>query len=148
MRYTVQHRGVPLGTVELTAGELSAGTLFTLPGYEAIRQTVRDASVALLQLGFYGAAARDLNVPESSQSSSLEAAAKLVLELRGADGEEVPTTFVNLIEPPGDARVVVLARFSHSHARVGATRTPPLREAADAKAPSERAGQGGESARR
>ena len=96
--------------------------------------------MVLLQLGFYGAASRDLDVPEASESSSLAAAARLVFELRSPDGEEVPTTFVNLIEPPGDSRVVVLARFSHRHTRVGATRIPPSREAADAKAPIDPAG--------
>lgn len=138
MRYTVQHRGVPVGTVELTAGELSAGTMSSAPGYAAIQQIVRDASIALLQLGFYGAAARDLDAPEAPVTASLAAAAQLVFELRGTDGEEVPTTFVNLVEPPGDARVVVLARFSHSHAREGATQTPPVREAAETTAPIDR----------
>lgn len=138
MHYTVHHRGVPIGTVELTAGELSAGTMTSAPGYATIRQTIRDASIALPQLGFYGAAARDFDAPETGVSAALAAAAKLPFELRNAAGEEVPTTFVNLIEPPGDSRVVVLARFSHSHARVGATQTPLLHEVADENAPGDR----------
>ncbi|MCC6245669.1 MAG: hypothetical protein IT353_22750 [Gemmatimonadaceae bacterium] len=138
MQYTVQHRGVPMGRVELTAGELRAGTMTAAAGYAAIRQTVREASMVLLQLGFYGAASRDIDAPDASASSSLAAAANLTFELRSADGAEVPTTFVNLIEPPGDARVVVLARFSHSHTRVGATRTPPSRDAVDATVPNDR----------
>lgn len=140
MQYTVQHLGVPIGTVELTAGELSAGTMLSAPGYATIQQTVREASIALLQLGFYGAAARDFGAPEAPESAALAAAAKLPFELRNAAGEEAPTTFVNLIEPSGDSRVVVLARFSHSHARVGATRTPSSRDMADAKTPGGRAG--------
>ena len=140
MTYTVQYRGVPVGTVELTAGELRAGTMSPAPGYAAIQQTVRDASIALLQLGFYGAAARGLDAPETAVTVSLAAAARLVFELRDANGQEVPTTFVNLIETPRDSRVVVLARFSQSHAREGAARTPPLREAAETLAPVDRAG--------
>jgi hypothetical protein len=127
IRYSVQHHGIPVGTVQLIAGELSVGTLSPAPGYAALQHIVRDASIALLQVGVYGAAARVFEAPDTAMLSALTEAARLVLELRGADGEQVPTTFVNLIEAPGDSRVVVLARFSHSHASEGAMLTPPLR---------------------
>lgn len=53
--YTVRRLGVPVGTVTLDANELiSAGVLNVLPGYASIRETVRDGSVALLNLGFFG----------------------------------------------------------------------------------------------
>ena len=53
-----------MGTVELTAGELTVDTMSCAPGYAAIPQVVRDASIALLQLGFLGSATRSIDEPD------------------------------------------------------------------------------------
>lgn len=127
-RYTVRHRGVPLGTVELEDRELSAGSMTPTASYASIQPVVREGSAALLRLGFFGAA---MHMPGATDADDvpLRAAAELQFDLVDADQREVPATFVNLIEPPGDGRVVVLARLSHAHASVGAERKPPIREA-------------------
>ena len=119
MRYTVLHHGVPIGTVELTDRELAAGTMAPTEAYQAVRPTIRSGSEALLQLGFFGAASQ---MPGADRES-LSAAAALAFELTDLDGRDVPVTFLNLIEAPGDERVVVLARLSHAPAAVPAKRT-------------------------
>ena len=124
MLYIVKHHGVPIGAVELTDRELSAGTLETGRGYAAIRPVIQAGSEALLQIGFFGAATHASPV----DTASLAAAAALSFELVDPDGRDVPATFVNLIEAPGDERVVVLARFSHAAAGVPAT--PPASQGA------------------
>jgi len=116
MRYTVKHHGVPIGAVELSERELSAGTLEAAPGYAAIRPVIQAGSETLLQLGFFGASTH----PLSTDTASLSAAAELSFELVDSEGRDVPATFVNLIEAPGDERVVVLARLSHAAAGIPA----------------------------
>ncbi|HEX7980701.1 MAG TPA: hypothetical protein VF461_19005, partial [Gemmatimonadaceae bacterium] len=57
--YTITHRGVPVGTVALPpSGERVAVAVIPLPGYEAIRPMVRQASRALsaVALGAHGGA--------------------------------------------------------------------------------------------
>jgi hypothetical protein len=125
MRYTVKHQGVPMGTVELSDRELSAAALDAAPGYDAIRPVIQAGSKTLLQLGFFGAATRPLAI----DTAPLAAAAELSFELVDSSGRDVPATFINLIEAPGDERVVVLARLSHAAAGVPA-RTSPRRGAA------------------
>jgi hypothetical protein len=71
----------------------------------------------LLQLGFFGAATQSAPL----DTASLSAAAALSFELVDLNGRDVPATFINLIEAPGDKRVVVLARLSHAVAGVPAS---------------------------
>ena len=131
MRYTLLHRGVPIGFTELAPGELAAGPFVALPTLGAIRETVRKGSAALLPLGFFGAAARS---GYRRTGAALRAAAALEFELLNEDGQLTPATFVNLIEAP-DGGLVVLARFGHAHAGVVAALKPKERSAGDAEWP-------------
>jgi hypothetical protein len=131
MFYTVLHHGVPIGTVELREGELAAGTLTATDAYAAIRPTVQAGSEALLQLGFFCAAAK----PLFERPAALTEAAALTFELVDRNGRDIPATFVNLIEAPGDERVVVLARLSHASAAVAAERSARRGTAPEASRP-------------
>ena len=132
MRYAVMHKGVPIGHIDLTDGELVAAPLLALPAFEALRPTVHAGSVALLALGFFGAAtAADHNGAEAA----LQAAAALQFDLVDLRGELVPATFVNVLEAP-DGGLVVFARLGHAHARVPAIQPMAPRTDADAARPS------------
>lgn len=133
MRFTVRHQGVPVGVVDLVGQELSAGSMEPAPGYAAIQPIVRAGSTALLHLGFFGAAT--LGSTDNADVDRLHAAAGLRFELVDDDGRDIAATFVNLIEAPGDERVVVLARFGHAPAAVGARRRPAAAAAPTAARP-------------
>ena len=121
MRYTVLHRGVPIGFAELPPGELAAGPFVALPSIGEIRDTVRRGSQALLALGFFGAATK---AGQNGVGEALRKAAELEFELMNEAGRLIPATFVNLIEAP-EGGLVLLARFGHAHSGVGAARKPP-----------------------
>ena len=127
MWFTVIRSGVPLGTVELSADELSAGLLQPLPAFEGVARTVRLGSAALLGYGLYGPPVSARPDPRRrAAQGALRAAATLQLELvELASGAPVPTVFLNLIEAPGDRGVVVLARFLDSPSRVPAQLARP-----------------------
>jgi hypothetical protein len=131
MLCTVLHHGVPIGTVELGERELVAGTLAPTEAYSAIRSTIQAGSEALLQLGFFGAAMQS----PLGRPAGLAQAAALTFELVDRNGHDIPATFVNLIEAPGDARVVVLARLSHAPASVTAERSARRGAAPEASRP-------------
>jgi hypothetical protein len=131
VQYAVMHEGVPVGYVDLAAGELVAGPLVPLPAFEALRPTVQAGSAALLAVGFFGAATP---AGQNGAGAALHAAAVLQFDLVDVRGELVPATFVNLIEAP-DGGLVVLARLAHAHARVPAVRPMPPRASADAERP-------------
>jgi hypothetical protein len=99
--------------------------------YGSIRAIIQAGSNALLQIGFFGAASRS----DSVDPAPLAAAAALSFELIDRDGNDVPVTFLNLIEAPGDERVVVLARLSHAPAAVAAKRGPARQAAPEASGP-------------
>jgi hypothetical protein len=128
MQFHVVHHGVPVGYVELQPGELVAGTLTPMPALDAVRDTLRAGSEALLALGFFGAA--DTRRTQDV-GKALSAAAALRFDLFDLHGELRPTTFVNLIESE-DGRVVVLARFGHAHAPKSAPRIQPVRPESEA----------------
>ena len=127
MWFTVTRSGVPLGTVELSAEELSAGLLQPLPAFEGVARTVRLGSDALMEYGVYGPPVSARPDPRRRAArGALRAAATLRLELLElASGAPIPTVFLNLIEAPGDRGVVVLARFLDSPARVPAPLPSP-----------------------
>lgn len=55
MVYTIRHRGVPIGTLDLLpAGERAAVAITPLGAYEAIRPLVRAASRALSAVALGG----------------------------------------------------------------------------------------------
>ena len=120
MRYTVLHRGVPIGFAELPPGELAAGPFAALPALAPLRDTVRRGSQALLALGFFGAATK---AGQNGVGEALRKAADLEFELMNEAGRLIPATFVNLIEAP-EGGLVLLARFGHAHSGVGAVRKP------------------------
>jgi hypothetical protein len=120
MRYSVMHDGIPVGFVDLESGELVAGRLAPLPTIDSLRGTLRAGSEALLALGFFGAATE---AGQNGSGTALRAAAALRFDLQDERGALVPTTFVNVIDAP-DGGLVVLARFGHDHAAVGAAVHP------------------------
>lgn len=133
MRFSVIHNGIPIGGVELAVGELVAGQLAPLPMIDPLRETLRAGSNALLSLGFFGAATE---AGSNGAGGALRAAAALQFELVDERGEVVPTTFVNVIDAP-DGGLVVLARFGHAHASVGAAVQPkPRSDSAHNDAPT------------
>ena len=133
MRYTVLHRGVPLGFAELAPGELAAGTFVPLPTLASIRNTVRKGSQALLALGFFGAATE---AGRNGVGDALRAAAALEFELMNEAGNLIPATFGNLIEAP-DGGLVLLVRFGHAHSGVGAPLKPRERSEGNEQRPPE-----------
>jgi hypothetical protein len=125
MRYSLLAHGVPLGTVDLEAEDLTAGSLEPLPAYDAMRPLVQAASEALLAAGFFGVATSErLSWPERR---ALQEAAAMPLELRTPTGQEVATTFINLLHAPGESDPVVLVRFGHAAATIVATARLRLR---------------------
>lgn len=128
MWYTVLHDEVPIGIVDLPPLALAAGAMQRLPAYSAIQPTVRAATIALLALGFYGAALPP--IPPRSREilhsrRALARAARLRLSLVNERGAIAHVRFVNLLEPPGDERVVVVAAFDDAIAAVGAMMPAP-----------------------
>ena len=122
MWYFVLRSGVPLGTVELPATELATGLLQPLPAYASMAHTVRIASTALLSYGLYGPPVSGEPDPgRRAARRALWAGATLRLELAElSSGAPMPTVFLNLVEAPEDRRVIVVARFLDSPARVPA----------------------------
>ena len=123
MWFTVLHEYAPVGIATLPASGLAAGTMHRFPAYAAIRPTVREATVALLQLGFFGAAYPPLP-PRTREMVRLRhaiaRAARLRLSLVDEQGVFVHATFVNLLEASADERVVVIAGLGQATASVGA----------------------------
>jgi hypothetical protein len=125
--YTITHRGVPVGTVELPpSGERVTVAVTPLSAYEAIRPLVRRASRALtaVALGTPGVPALQ---PLASETA-LGRAAELgrALELRDADGALVPTDFIDLTDWPGGApEVAAIIGIRDSHARQPAASPVP-----------------------
>jgi hypothetical protein len=119
---TVTFHGVPIGTVELEEYELTSGIMEPLAAYQAVRPTVRRGSAALLSVGFYGTAALTAGEGEPAAIEALSEAAAMRFELLDERGEQLEADFVNLIEPPDEETVVVIARFRGAAAGVPARR--------------------------
>jgi len=121
--YTVMLGNNPLGGVELPVGVLTAGAMVALPAYLQMRLTICEATDALFQLGLFGSAMPALP-PFPAEVLRLRRrmsrAARLRFMLVDATGAVADTSFVNLLEPPGDHRVVVVAGFPLASAAVGA----------------------------
>ena len=127
MWFTVLHRGMPIGAVDLAPSGLAAGRLVRAAAYRAIADRVRMASEALLSHGVYGPAVSVITDAARRQArAALRSGASLRLELVPlAAGPETSATFVNLIESSGDARVVVIARFADDASPVPAVLSVP-----------------------
>lgn len=114
MPYVVMHRGVPVGHIDrprLTSGNLLVGELSRAPAYDALHPLILSASRSLWSVGFLSSG----SVVDTVRRTPLEIlsrAAELELELRTAQGEQVPTDFVNIVERPSSELLpVVFARI-------------------------------------
>ena len=102
-RYTLLFRGAPIGTVQGNVADwVGAGDLLPLPGFEAVRPILADASRVLANLGFFPPAGQLAGgvTPEGDRSGALAlSAAEAIareLELRDAHGRLVPTDWINV----------------------------------------------------
>ena len=125
MRYTVTHRGVPVGTVDLEIGTTQAlGSLEPAPAYEAIRPIIQDASRL-------GAEARTelfvLPADAEPRSRGLNPAASLVFGLEDEHGAQVAVDVVRLVELQVRPGVTVFVEFKHAASDVLAPRRPAPR---------------------
>jgi hypothetical protein len=136
--YTITHRGVPVGTVELPpSGERIAVAVTTLSGYEAIRPLVRRASRALSAI-VLGAPVGPGPRPLASETA-LGHAAELgrALELRDSAGALVPTDFIDLTDWPGGApEVAAMIGLRDSHAREPAPAPAPPVSDSESESPA------------
>ena len=100
--FTIAHRGVPIGTVDLGLWQLQTAVAVTpLPAYESIRALVRTASQALRAAA--GGSQSDVNL-----QSALHTGGELGrdLELRDSAGNLVPTDFIELTDWPDETPAV------------------------------------------
>ncbi len=132
--FTITHRGVPIGTVEMElAEERAAVSVATLPAYEAIRPIVRAASDALR------AATVGPSETEIVSRRALQQGAALGrdLELIDRAGELVPTDFIELGEWPGeDPQVRAWISFRGVPAQRAARRSPPKKQGPESAPPA------------
>jgi hypothetical protein len=128
VRFTITHRGVPVGDVELDFGgdELTVGLVRPLAGYAAVRPIVRAATDALRNDGFPGLAADPVSPSVGEGALGRNAALGRALELRDERGALVPTDFIDLAEWPGEAtEITTWVRVRHAAAAVPAAGRPP-----------------------
>jgi hypothetical protein len=128
MWFTVLYEHRPIGVVDLPPAGLTAGTMEPLAGYEAIAAITRAATAALLAYGFFGAALPPLPPFPGAVLRARRAiarAARLNIALEDARGARADASFVNVLEAPGDHRVVVVAGFPTVGALLGALPPPP-----------------------
>jgi len=117
MRYSINHLGVPIGTVDLTTTETAIGELVPSTGYAAVQETVRSASESLWASGFLGSGGSDKIDP-----AALNRAQALPLELRDERGAFVPADFINIVERQAKGEPpVVFVRFRLAPAQVAST---------------------------
>ena len=122
MHVSVVYNGVPIGEADLGGGELVVAEFRPSDAYTVIQPIVRDASRALWNLGFFNPE----NISPRVPAEVLGRAARLSLELRDAEGNQLHADFVNVVERPSPGSAPVLfARFRHSHAGVTSTVRPP-----------------------
>jgi len=97
--FIVSHRGTPLGRTHayVLEGALILGEPRAAPGYDAIRDLIRQASASLWAVGFLAKSLPAITpvVP----ADAVTRAAELPLELHDATGTLVWTDFVNIVEP-------------------------------------------------
>jgi hypothetical protein len=125
MRYTILHRGVPVGNVDLDlASDPAVGMVDPLAGYESIREQVRTSTRALRTLGV-GAPPAD--APTDSAALSLGAVLGRGLELRDEQNVLMQTDFMELADwegKPLNLTVWVRARNAFSGIPAARRRLP------------------------
>jgi hypothetical protein len=131
--YTVLLRGAAIGTLQ---GEFvdnfCGGDLVPLPAFEAVRDTIADASRALANHGFLppaGAFAGGIsNEGSGAGSASLRAAQELCeqLELRDAYGRLMHTDWINIFGGrTTDDPILVMATLWHEESGTPASMPSP-----------------------
>ncbi len=127
VRYTIEHRGVPVGIIEpKTLDDLTAADVQPLPGYEAIRTVVRAGTAALQNLGFLGPAAELASADRGDAALGAAAALGRQLELRDERGEPVAVDCVDLTDWPGaESEVIAFITFRDAQTPVPAPLHPP-----------------------
>ena len=111
MRYTITHKGIPIGEVDLHLGsELAAGDVVPLAGYDAVRSDVQAVTLAMDVLGFMGPFARPLRAAvDADRAAVVDTSAALArgaelgreLELCDARGTPVPVDWIELMDFAG-----------------------------------------------
>ena len=137
MRYTITHRGVPIGEAELDLGpDLAVGAMRPLPAYAAVRPLVRAATDALRGLGFLGPPADPVSSDAGRAALQRGATLGRALELRDARGALVTADFVELMDWPGaESEVTAWVRAREAPAAVPARERPGPGAARDASRP-------------
>jgi len=132
--FTITHRGVPIGTVELEAAEeRAAAAVVTLPAYEAIRPIVLAAAHALRAATIGASEGNEVSRSALQQGVALGRD----LELIDRNGELVPTDFIELGEWPGeDPRVRAWIGFRGVAAHRVARRSPPKKRGPESAPPA------------
>ena len=123
MWYTVMLGSNPVGGVELPVGGFTAGAMVPLPAYLQLRAMICEATDALFQLGLFGSAMPALPPFPAHVlrlRRKMSRVARLTFVLVDVTGAVADTSFVNLLDPPGDHRVVVIAGFTGASAPIGA----------------------------
>ena len=129
MLLSVRTDTASLGVVDLPNGLLVAARLEPSSQYAAVAEVVRQATDAFLHLGLFDPVAPLLPpIPAETRRwrRALSRAARLRIALVGANGEQAPTQFVNLLEAASDHRVIVLASFASAQAFMGAWLPVPI----------------------
>ena len=122
MRVSVIHQGVPIGSAQLTGGELVIAEFEPNQAYSAVRPVIREGSQALWSMGFFHSEGIHPRMPVEA----LGRAARLSFELRDAENKLIPADFVNLVErPEAGSSPALIIRFRHAHAGVPSTLRSP-----------------------
>ena len=137
MKYTIEHQGVPVGTVELKAqSEVAAADVEPLAGYATIEPVVRAATTALRNLGFRGAVAHVAS--NASESTVLRDAATLgrQLELRDGRGAAVAVDFIDITDwSEREREIVAFVTFRDASAHVSTPGRPAAQQGHDSIRP-------------
>lgn len=146
MRYTVSHKGVPIGEVELDlSAELAAADMVPLAGYEAVRPDVQAVTLAMDVLGFMGPFARPLRAAVAADLAAgvaprdaLARGAELgrELELRDPRGAPVAVDWIELMDFAGSPpEIAAWVRVRTAPSAVVASGAPQPRGGADTSRP-------------
>jgi hypothetical protein len=130
----LRYAGMPLGHIELDAGEPAAGFLEPLPSYEALRESFQLAGDLLWTEHFLRLGPPS---PRLARAMAEADAMKARLELATLDGTQLPVGLIDLAdakrqgEPP-----FVLVYFRSQPATVLARVAPPERPGHDGSRPA------------
>jgi len=128
-RFTLLFRGATVGMLDSDmVDSMLGGNLSPLPGFEALRATISDASRALANHGFLppaGALSRGVSQGGSEAAGAAFADAQALceeLELRDARGQLVPTDWINVFGGrTADDPITVLATIRQAPSAVPAS---------------------------